>query len=403
MKISRIIGLILIITIFPFFYGCSSTKEENYPKSNDDIIELSEDVIKEHKIITKSIEEQPVITSINKNGEIKKNEDMFYTISAITRGKIISAPVKLGDYVRAGDIVAYIQNPEIAKINALTISALHENRIAIQQAKTKYNLTKENYEREKRLYEEGISPQKDLLQAKSDFIIAKYDLKNSQEREIHIKEEAYAVMSFYGVKPNFDTESLATTIPITAMKPGIITKKNVTLGAIVTPEQILYEVTDMRNLWLDIVLYSEDIAFIEKGQKIEFIPDSLKNKIFTGKIDYIQPLSNTDTQTFTARAFLDNKDGLLQPGMFGEVKIINNRAEYKPFVPESAIQKYGQEIFVFIDLGGGKYKKQLIEIGEKADGGYFINKGIKKGDKIVEEGSFTLKSEMLKSEFEEED
>lgn len=77
MKISRIIGLILIITIFPFFYGCSSTKEENYPKSNDDIIELSEDVIKEHKIITKSIEEQPVITSINKNGEIKKMKICF--------------------------------------------------------------------------------------------------------------------------------------------------------------------------------------------------------------------------------------------------------------------------------------------------------------------------------------
>lgn len=402
MKIFKIIVIFAILMIIPLCTSCNRAIESD-EKTTSDIIELQEEVIKDNGIKSETVEEKPVITYIKTNGEIKKDEDKFYTISSMVQGRIISSTVKLGDYVKTGQVVAYIQNPEIARINASTTSALHENRIAIHQAQTKLNFAKENYEREKKLYTEGISPKKDLIQAESDYIIAKDDLYNRKERDVHIRQEAKAVMASYGVQPNFDTEQLTVASPLTAMKSGIITKKNVTLGAIVSPEQILFEVTDMKNLWLDIVLYSSDIANIKKGQKIEFIPDSLKDKTYYGTIDYIQPLSNDNSQTYTARTFIDNKDGLLHPGMFGEVKIISDKEKNKPFLQEKSIQKYGKEIFVFIDLGEGKYKKQLIELGEQTDNGYFVNSGISAGDKIVTDGSFTLKSEMLKSEFAEED
>ena len=72
-------------------------------------------------------------------------------------------------------------------------------------------------------------------------------------------------------------------------------------------------------------------------------------------------------------------------------------------MPISAVQKYGKETFVFLDLGNGKYKKQDVVLGERDNDGYFINEGLNLGDKVVGNGSFTLKSEMLKSEFAEED
>ena len=116
-----------------------------------------------------------------------------------------------------------------------------------------------------------------------------------------------------------------------------------------------------------------------------------------------QPLSDNASQTFIARAFLDNSSNLLKPGMFGEISIINNHKENKTYVPISAVQKYGKETFVFLDFGDGKYKKQDVTIKEKDKNGYFIEEGVNLGDKIVGNGSFTLKSEMLKSEFAEED
>ena len=299
--------------------------------------------------------------------------------------------------------MAYIQNPEITRINAEATKNIHENRIAIRQVKTRLNLAKANYEREQRLYKEGISPQKDLIQAQSDYLLAKDDLALAYERETHIKQEVNAVMGTYGVRPNFDTENLATQNPICAMKSGIITKKNIKLGEVVTPEQVLFEITDMSKLWLDITLYSSDIAQVEKGQKVEFTPDSLSGKKFYVTIDYIQPQSNDATQTFVARAFMDNSLSLLRPGMYGDIKIINNHKENKAYVPISAVQKYGKETFVFLDLGDGKYKKQEVVLGERDNDGYFINEGLNLGDKVVGNGSFTLKSEMLKSEFAEED
>lgn len=394
--------IILILLAMPIFSGCSNQPEENEDQISD-IIELTDDVIKNNKIETITVEEKPVTLTLATIGEIKRDENKYYTISSMVQGRIISTPVKLGDYVKEGQIVAYIQNPEITKINAETTSALHENRIAINQAKTRYNLAQKNYEREKTLYEAGISPKKDLIQAESDYLIAKDDLKNCKERDIHIKEEAAALMKSYGIKPDFDTENIKTANPITAMISGIITAKNATLGSIVTPEQILFEVTDLENLWLDIVLYPQDVSEVAKEQRVEFISDSYKDKIFTGKIDYIQPISNKDTQTFTARAFINNSDKLLQPGMYGTVKIFSDKQQNKPFVPETAIQKYGKETFVFIDAGNGKYEKRIIETKEQADNGYYVEKGVSKGDKIVTNGSFMLKSEMLKSEFAEED
>lgn len=404
MKIyNRMIILVLLLVLsVPIFCACGKSVDKEDEK-NPDVVELSEDVIKDNNIATVIVEEMPVTSSITTTGEIKRDEDKFYTINSMVQGRIISAPIKLGDYIKAGQVVAYIQNPEIARINAQTTSALHENRIGIHQAKTRYNLAKTNYEREKRLYSEGISPKKDLIQAESDLLLAKDELANYQERDTHIRQEATAVMTSYGVIPDFNSENIKSASPLTAMKSGIVTAKNVTLGSIVTPDQILYEVTDMNSLWLDIILYSQDIAEVQKGQTIEFIPDSYKNKVFMGKIDYIQPVSNTNTQTFTARAFIDNKDRLLQPGMYGAVKILSDKKAYKPFLPDDAIQKYGKETFVFIDAGDGKFVKRVVELGEKADNGYYAENGISKGDKIVTTGSFMLKSEMLKSEFAEED
>lgn len=397
----KIFVLMIILAVMPIMTACQ--KDEDNQAEVNDFIELSEDVVKESKIETVTVMEKPVTTTITTTGEIKTDEDKFYSVSSMIMGRITSAPVKLGDYVRAGQVLAYIQNPEITRINAEATKSLHENRIAIRQVKTRLNLARANYEREKRLYQEGISSQKDLIQAQSDYLLAKDDLAMSLERETHIKQEVNAIMGTYGVRPNFDTENLATQNPICAMKSGIITKKSIKLGEVVTPEQVLFEITDMSKLWLDITLYSSDIAQVEKGQKVEFTPDSLSGKKFYGTIDYIQPQSNDATQTFVARAFMDNSLSLLRPGMYGDIKIINNHKENKAYVPISAVQKYGKETFVFLDLGDGKYKKQEVVLGERDNEGYFVNEGLNLGDKVVGNGSFTLKSEMLKSEFAEED
>jgi RND family efflux transporter MFP subunit len=387
-----------VLTFSMFLTGCGKKEAETV---QSDIITLSQKAIEKAEIKSAMVTEQEVESSITTTAQVKSNEDSRYVLSSLATGKLVKDNVKLGDYVHAGQVLALVQNPEVVKISSTAVRDLHENNIALRQAQNRYNLAKTNYEREVKLYNNGISPQRDLLQAKTDMLLAKDDIATLQRRSSDIKNEANSLLSIYGTSSNFN--SLASSSPIKAIKSGIVTKKNVTVGAIVSTDEVLYEIQDLSKLWLDITLYSNNVNKIKKGQLVQFTSDSIKGKVFEGKVDYIQPISDDVSQTFIARVFLDNSLGLLKPGMFGNAVIKSDVKEKKAFVPEAAVQKYGKETFVFFNLGDNKFKKIPVELGEKIQGGYYVNSGIQAGDIVVTKGSFTLKAEMLKSEFEEDD
>jgi RND family efflux transporter MFP subunit len=387
-----------VLTFSMFLTGCGKKEAETV---QSDIITLSQKAVNNAEIKSAMVTEQEVESSITTTAQVKSNEDSRYVLSSLATGKLVKDNVKLGDYVHAGQVLALVQNPEVVKISSTAVRDLHENNIALRQAQNRYNLAKTNYEREVKLYNNGISPQRDLLQAKTDMLLAKDDIATLQRRSSDIKNEANSLLSIYGTSSNFN--SLASSSPIKAIKSGIVTKKNVTVGAIVSTDEVLYEIQDLSKLWLDITLYSNNVNKIKKGQLVQFTSDSIKGKVFEGKVDYIQPISDDVSQTFIARVFLDNSLGLLKPGMFGNAVIKSDVKEKKAFVPEAAVQKYGKETFVFFNLGDNKFKKIPVELGEKIQGGYYVNSGIQAGDIVVTKGSFTLKAEMLKSEFEEDD
>ena len=399
----KIICLILICFIAIFLTSCTKNSSEIDSENQSEIITLSPKAIEKAKIKSEEVIEKEVESTISSVAQIKSDEDLRYVLSSNVAGKIIKDNVKLGDVVDEGMIVALIENPEVIKINASALRELHENNILIRQAQNKYILAKSNLDREENLYKEGISAKKDLLEAKTNMMIAKDDVENLKRRNADIQNETRELLKVYNVKPNFNSNSISSAAPVKAIKKGIVTKKNVTLGAIVSPEEILYEIQDLNNLWLDINLYSNNINNVKLNQKITFTTEGAKDKVFEAKIDYIQPLSNNISQTFLVRAFIDNKDGLLKPGMSANVVIKNDVTEQKPFVPLEAVQQYGREYFVFLDLGNNKYQKITVELGEKTPDGYYINSGIKAGDNIVVKGSFTLKAELFKNEFNEED
>ncbi|MEI8377145.1 MAG: efflux RND transporter periplasmic adaptor subunit [bacterium] len=372
-------------------------------KSNSDIVELCPKAIQDLGVKTIVVERKPVISEIRTIGEIKTNQDKRYVLSPIVVGRVIQDNVVLGQEVKKGQVIARVENINVAQINANSVQRLHENILAIKQAQTKLRLAKTNLDREKKLFAEGISAKKSLIQAESDYAIARDDLSVVKERDMHIRAEANSLLKIYGTSTNLNSDNIQTTSAIIALRPGIITKKNVTVGATVSPDQILYEVSDLSSLWLDMTIYPEYISKIREGQEVIFKSDSMPNKTFVGKISYIQPSSDDPTKTFLARVFMDNSSKLLRPGMFGQIFIKEDEKQLKIFVPNEAIQEYGKESFVFVYLSDGKYKKQTIKLSETGEGGHFIDEGLKAGDKIVTQGSFTLKSELIKKQFEQEE
>lgn len=409
MKKKQILMLVFIEIFLVFFSGCGedhhvTVKEEAAEEVQSDIIQINPKAARQSGIAPVTVQTRSISQEVVTTGEIRASENRVFQIGSFAPGRVIRDNVTLGDYVRQGQTLAVVQNTDVAKIQADYIHELHQNEIDIRQAKTRYALAQKNLERERRLLADGISPRKDYQQAEAEATLARSELQGQQEHRIHIQSEARALLGAYGLSTRgVHTEKIQTGTPVVAPRAGVITKKNVTLGAMVTPETPLYEVADLSQVWLDVTVYPKDLGTIRPGQTVRFTSDSLPNQVFIGQINYIPPAASELSQTFTARAFLSNPNGILKPGTFGQVAIQQQGQQSKPFVPKEAVQKYGREAFVFRVLAPGKYQKQTVQLGAPVTGGYLVNAGVKPGDQIVGRGSFTLKAEMLKSQFAEEE
>ncbi len=341
---------------------------------------------------------------LNTTGEIKANENNLFHINSFSSGRVLEDHVYLGQIIHQGEVLAQVQNIEVSKINADYIHQLHQNEVDIRLAKTRLDLAQKNYDREKKLFALGISPQKDYINAAGDLKLQTAQLQGLQEHNTHLTAEAKALMSAYGNRlGNPRSEHLAIASPIIAPHGGLVTKKTITVGDMVSPAQVLYEIMDLSKVWLNIIIYPSDLDKIKLGQKVLFTSDSLPGTIFHGQIDYIQPMSQDMSQTFLARAFIHNPGLELKPGMFGQVSIQIKPPQQVMALPRDAVQQYDQSRYVFKDLGHGRFQKIPVLITGQDTEHYFIQASLVPSDSIVSKGSFTLKAELLKDQLRDED
>ena len=101
-------------------------------------------------------------------------------------------------------------------------------------------------------------------------------------------------------------------------------------------------------------------------------------------------------------SLLGNSDGRLKAGMFADIEIVTTVLNNVLLIPDDALQTDGENQIVFVALDGNKFEKRVVKLGLEQQGRVQVLEGVKAGEKIVTQGSFILKSEMLKAELGEE-
>jgi cobalt-zinc-cadmium efflux system membrane fusion protein len=402
--------LIAVCLLFP---ACSrqETASEGRPIASDpNQVRLSVAAAGLAKIISFPVTTQADLSEIDTTGQIKADENRVFHINSIVAGRVVKDNVVLGNVIREGEQLAVIQNLDVAKTYGEYIHEAHQNEVDVEQTKARLELANKTVERLKGLSKEGIVAEKDLLNAQSQQKLLQIELEGHKEHSIHIKSEAKALLGAYGVGlPGgeqggpIDARKIETGSPLIAPRSGVVIQKNVTVGDVVNPAQPLYVVADLSQVWLDVAIYDKDLAKLKEGEAVVFKSDSLPGFEFTGRISYIQPSAGDGTRTFLARAVLPNPKLVLKPGMFGQIKVTGIGSDRRPYLPDKALQKFGNEDFVFVDKGDNLYEKRQVELGTRVGDGYLVNKGISPGELVVGSGSFKLKSELLKSQIGNED
>lgn len=197
-------------------------------------------------------------------------------------------------------------------------------------------------------------------------------------------------------------ELLDKALALKAPVAGVIMEKSVAVGELVEKGKEIFTISDPRFIWLIGEVKEQDIAMVNAGQMVDFTVLAYPKEIFRGKVARVGNVVETESRTFEIRVEFGNRNGKLKPGMFADIQITTHVLRDALLVSDAALQTEGEDQILFVAVNGNRFEKRVVKEGREQEGIVQILDGLKAGENVVTEGSFTLKSEMLKGELGEE-
>lgn len=176
---------------------------------------------------------------------------------------------------------------------------------------------------------------------------------------------------------------------------GIVTERRVSVGDYVRTGQTMFNLVNLKRLWVLFDAYEEDLAQVNIGDKVRFSTPALPGDTFNVNINFIDPVLNSATRTASLRGEIINRGQKLKPGMLvtGSLRNTNKAEKSALTVPKSAVLWTGKRSVVYTQIPDAEvptYEFKEIEIGESRGDNYLILSGLEPGDAVVTYGAFTL-------------
>ena len=269
-------------------------------------------------------------------------------------GRVVDMPVRIGDMVKAGQLLARI-DPRSADLTVAGSRAqLRESQVALDNATI-------TVQRNRQLYAKGFISQAALDRFEADFKASEAQLASVQSQT--------------GLALN--TQSLTN---LTAPFSGVVGVVNTELGEMATPGKPVITLYDPAALRVTATVPQSRLGAIDRSAEVRIeIPgqkDAIKARFTT-----LVPLADSRTHTAQIRLDLPQGSGIL-PGQYARVLFASQRAK-KLVVPESALLKRGEITAVYVHAADNTFRLRLVQSGEStADGRIEILSGLREGEKV---------------------
>ena len=185
--------------------------------------------------------------------------------------------------------------------------------------------------------------------------------------------------------------------PITSEINGYITQRNINIGE-KTNETPLLVIQDFSTVWVELSIFPKDLPLVKLNQTVNIQSTDLKN-ISEGKIIYISPFGQVQSQATKARVLLENSNNIWKPGLFVNANITLDEINAPVSIRNEAIQVIEDKNVVFVK-GESGFEPREVSLG-RTDGQYSeVLTGLSVGEMYVSNNSFVLKSELGKEDAE---
>lgn len=361
--------------------------DEEGEREEKAIVEISKIQAETIGLELSELEEKKIGNNIKVTGQLELFAQDKANVSPFIGGNVSSIKVIEGANVRKGQILAYLEHPDIISIQQ-----------EFQEKNNELVFLKQDFERKQTLYDKGVSSGKEfqLAQSKLRSTTSSVNGLRSKLRLLGLNTDKVAEGEIY------------SAVPVTTPLTGFVDNVMVSLGDYVAPQSKMFTVSDNSKIYVNFKVYEKDINQVKTGQQIYFTTTSKPDELLKATIRSVGKTFKTNPKALEVLADIDNKNGDLLPGMYVEGRIVQGE-KIALAVPEKAIVKEGEQSFIFIlDETGDKeenkikFKRIPVTTGV-TDLGFIeisIRQDLPKNVQIVSDGAYTLSSEMVKGELE---
>lgn len=363
--------------------GHAEEQEEGHQKG---LIELTPEQVANAGIKTGRVERRSQAGLLEASAQIEAAPQRQAKVGSRIEGRITDIRVNSGDRVRAGQVLAVVDSPEVGRAKADYLAALARSNVAAG-----------TLEREKALFEKKITSERDWREAEAESIKARAD-KEAAENRLHALGVEDAALEKLRVAGHYDS-----TIAIPAPIPGLIVERKVTLGQMVAPADTLFTVMDLGEVWILLDVYERNLSQVREGQEARVRVSAYPDEEFRGRVTNVGAVFEAKSRAAKARVVLANPKDALRPGMFATVTLEGTTGDERTLVvaPSEAVQRDGEDNYVFIPRGDHEFEGRRVKVGRSLGDWTEILEGVSDGETVVTAGSFLLKSEMKKGELGE--
>ncbi|MEL0645654.1 efflux RND transporter periplasmic adaptor subunit [Olleya sp. Ti.3.14] len=366
---------ILLFSLVLVACGNSEKTTELVPEteSHNDDITITKAQFDGEKMAFGTLAEYDFNETVKVNGMIDVPPKNKSSVSTFTGGYITKTPLLVGDRVKKGQLLVTLENPEFVE--------LQQNYLEVSE---QLNYLKSEFNRQKTLFDEKITSEKNYLKAESAYKsnLAHYNGLRKKLQMLNLNPSSV------------EQGRIASTINLYAPISGHVTKVNVSNGTYVSPSDVIMEIVDIDHIHLELLVFEKDIMQIKKDQKIEFTIPEASDKTFEAEVHLVGTTIDEQTRRVKVHGHVDNDKENFIVGMFVDADIfIDSKKGFG--LPKEALIEVDNEFFVLIldeeNTDEFHFETFKLELGKQTEAYVeILNSAALKDKQIVVKGTNML-------------
>lgn len=300
--------------------------EESHNEEPQTIAELTEEQMKSVGVTLGTVEMKELTSTIKANGLLRVPNNKKATVTSLYGGVIQTIKVQIGDFVRQGQVLVTISNPEYIQVQEQYLTV--NSRISFAE---------QEFRRQKELFDNDAGAKKNLQSADSE-------LKSLRTQRSSLQKQ----LQLMGISPGkVSNGNLRSGLVITSPISGTISNINAQIGSYVDVSSPVLDIIDNNSIHLDLQIFEKDLPKMKIGQIVHFKLTNNPETEYDAKIYSIGSSFENESKTISVHANVTgNRIGLID-GM-NITGIVSLDKSTTPAIPDEAIVEADGKYYVFV-------------------------------------------------------